>query len=119
MELSRLDKYKIKYKDFKTKINSLENFLSQYQGKKGLSVFSLDLVSQKLDIPATEAYFLLNLAEQEDLLNKKYRIKTIDDEFDLGQFDDKNEIPLKIYSDALGKYVNHDKYYIDIVFEVK
>ena len=119
MELSKLEKYKTKYKEFNSKIDSLEQLLSKYIEKGNISVISLDQVSQKLNVSTSEAYFLLSLAEDENLVDKRYQVRTIDDEFDLGEFENKNEIPSSIYSEAQGKYIDKDKYYIDIVFEFK
>lgn len=119
MALTNLEKYKEKYKDFSSKINSLENFLASYSGKSNPIAFSIDQFSQVLHTPPTETIFLLSLAEKENLVQKKYEVWADDESNTLGEFESKNDIPDLIYDPYTSKEIKRDNFYIVIVFEIK
>jgi len=114
-----LEKYKKKYKDFNSKISSLESFLSSYSGKKDSIAFSVDQFSQVLHTPPTETLFLLSLAEKENLVHKKYEVWANDDSNALGEYENKNDIPDLIYDPSSNKEIKKDNFYVVIVFEIK
>lgn len=118
MELTRLEKYKRKYQEFNSKISSLQKVLGQLNNDH-VSVITPYYISKKLSIPELDAFFLLSLAELEHIVDKKYKVLASDDDYLLGEFDDKSEIPDSIYNNANGKKVKKDDFYIDVVFELK
>jgi hypothetical protein len=119
MDLTKLEKYKRQYKQFESKIDSLEKLLAKYTEGGMVHTFSLDQATQQLNVPATVAIFLLSLAEKENFLDKKFHVKSTDSDFDLGSFKAAEDIPKKIFSEAEGKLLSRDDYYVEIVFELK
>lgn len=118
MELTRLEKYKAQFKDLKEPINSLQSFLNSFSGSKGVTILTPYVVSAKLRIPETDAFFLLSLAEREDIVRKKYQVWTEDHNL-LGDFDDTGSIPETLIDLESGKPVDRDHFYVDLVFELE
>jgi hypothetical protein len=121
MQLDKLDKYKTKFKPFEGKIASLQKFLGQIPSpvKGEISIISPYYVSTKLSIPEIDVFFLLSLAEKEQLVHKKYKAFTIDGDTLLDDYENKNLIPNEIYNNATGDTVNKENFYIDIVYEIE
>ena len=119
MEWIKLEKYKKKFKALRSEIDSLQSYLSKIdEMRTGVSIISPYAISKVLSIPEIDAYFLLSLAEDEKLVHKVYKVWTNDDEYLLGEYDVKEQIPQKITNNATGKEVDKDHFYIDVVFEV-
>jgi len=119
MEWIKLEKYKKKFKSLRSEIDSLQSYLSEVdRSRKGVSIISPYVISKQLAIPELDAFFLLSLAENENLLHKVYKVWTNDDEYLLGEYEIKELIPETITNDATGKEVDKDHFYIDIVFEL-
>lgn len=117
MDLSKLEKYKQKFRFFREPIGSLQAYLDKVS-QSAIQIISPYQVSRVLAIPELDAVFLLALAEKEHLVQKKFLVFTKDEHSLLGEFDDKQEIPTEIENNETGKPVDQDHYYIDIVFEV-
>ena len=118
MELQRLDKYKVKFKDFKQSISSFEAYLSQlYQGVFGKDSIIVPIdVSTILHVTEMDAVFLLSLAEKEHILKKIYKVFTDDNTF-LEEFEDPKTIPKTIPNPETGRMVDRSNYYVDLVYE--
>ena len=117
MELAKLEKYKKEFKSFSNKIESLQTYLKRVAERR-LHLIRPDVVSQALHISEFDAIFLLSLAEQENLLHRKFLVYTKTEHVQLGEFDDSAAIPSNIYDDYSGKEIYKDNFYVDIVFEV-
>jgi len=76
------------------------------------------LISDKLKVSELDAIFLLSLAENENLLHKKYFVFTKNENNPLGEFDSSSSIPQCIVDQTTGREVYEDNYYVDIAFEV-
>lgn len=117
MDLSKLEKYKQKFKIFHDPIGSLQAYLYRVS-HSAIHIISPYQVSKVLSIPEIDAVFLLTLAEQEHLVQKKFLVFSKDEHSLLGEFEDNREIPAEIENNETGKPVDQDHYYIDVVFEV-
>jgi hypothetical protein len=114
MGLEKLEKYKTKFKYFENTISSLQSYL-QNKIKNPIEVINPDKVSQALDIPSSDALFLLSLAEKEHLLTRIFFVYTKNHDF-LGEFPKRSTIPTKI-EDENGRYIDEGNYYIDVAFK--
>lgn len=121
MQLGKLEKYKTKFKPFKEKITSLQEYLRKIPtpAKGEISIISPYDLSSRLSIPEIDIFFLLSLAEREQLVHKKYKAFTIDGDTLLDDYDNKNLIPNEIYNQATGDTVDKENFYIDIVYEIE
>lgn len=117
MDLGKLEKYKRQFKVFTDKIGGLQSYLERISQSR-IPQISPYQVSQVLAVPETDAIFLLSLAEQENLVQKRFLVFDENENSLLGEYKDNSEIPEKIRSDETGKYVDADHYHIDIVFRV-
>lgn len=119
MDLSKLEKYKRKYKAFDSKIASLQGFLNDIDKSNVVQkVLQPYVLSRRLSIPELDIIFVLNLAEKEQLVHKAYKIWTIDDQYYLGEFSTPDAIPQKIRNNETGEYVDRENFYASLVFEV-
>jgi len=119
MELRKLEKYKIQFKNFTGTIDSLQSYLNNLdQDGKEVPIITPYIISKKLKIPETDAFFILSLAEKEHILHKKYQVWTNDQNF-LGDFEDTQSIPSVITDNETGRQVDRDHYYVDIVFQLE
>lgn len=119
MELTRLDKYKLQFKNLTGKIDSLISFLTELKkAGKEASIITPYVISKKLQIDETDAFFLLSIAEKESILHKKYQVWTNDQSF-LGDYENTQNIPETITDLETGKEVDRDHFYVDIVFELE
>lgn len=119
MELSRLDKYKKKFREFSDSINSLQQYLSGQTLSSAATSHAISAhdVSEMLHIDELDALFLLSLAEKEHLVNRVYKVFTEDDTF-LGDFPNNSAIPKKLHNDSTGETVDRDHVIVDLVFEL-
>ena len=119
MELERLEKYKGQFKNFSKVIDSFQSYLSGLNmSGNTMPIIEPYIVSKKLSIPESDAYFILSLAEKEHILHKKFKVWTNDNPTLLGDFDNSQSIPYEIINKDTGKKVARDDYYVDIVFEL-
>jgi len=119
MELTRLEKYKVQFKNFTKTIESLQSYLNGLDSEgKDAPIITPYVVSKKLHIPETDAFFILSLAEKESILHKKYQVWTNEQSF-LGNYDNTQSIPPEITDNETGRMVDRDHYYVDIVFELE
>lgn len=120
MELSRLDKYKKKFREFSGSINSLQQYLSRHSVHRAgtTTAISAHDVSSVLNIRELDALFLLSLAEKEQLVHRVYKVFTEDDTF-LGEFRNNLAIPQKLHNDSTGQMVDRDHVIVDLVFELE
>lgn len=76
------------------------------------------VLSVVLKVPETDAYFLLSLAEKENIVHKKYKVFATSGNDFLGDYDDTQSIPEEI-TDPEGNSFDRDHYYVDITFELE
>lgn len=121
MELARLEKYKNQYKYFDKQIDSLQRYLSNIDrtnsGQSTVTIIQPHSVSKALNVSEFDAIFLLSLAENENLVHRKFFVFTKNGNNPLGEYDNSNAIPAYIRDDETGREVYKDNYYVDIVFE--
>ncbi|WP_214070731.1 hypothetical protein [Mucilaginibacter sp. dw_454] len=119
MELARLEKYKTQFRLFKSAIDSMQSYLQKVNRQaKDAVIITPHNLSAVLNIPETDAFFLLSLAEKENILHKKYKVfATAGNDF-LGDFDDTHSIPEEI-TDPEGNSFDRDHYYVDITYELE
>ncbi|MEB0301562.1 hypothetical protein [Mucilaginibacter sp. 5C4] len=119
MELVRLEKYKVQFKNFTKTIESLQSYLSSLNtGSIDAPIITPYVVSKKLNIPETDAFFILSLAEKESILHKKFQVWTENESF-LGDYENTQSIPNEIFNQATGKKVDRDHFFVDVVFELE
>jgi len=118
MELTRLEKYKNQFKDLSEKISSLQSFLGTLGVGRSNAILTPYVVSVKLHIPETDAFFLLSLAAREDIVHKKFQVWTEDHNL-LGDFESTNSIPETLTDMQSGKEVDRDHFFVDVVFELE
>ena len=120
MELNRLEKYKAEYEHLAPKISSLQSFLRKSkETSKGISLVTPYQLSKTIGVDEMAAFFILSLAEKENLVTKKYSVFADDNNVLLGEFDSETNIPEKIVNDETGKEVDRNHYYVEISFELE
>ena len=116
MELGRLEKYKKQFKTFNHQIENLKQYLKQII-TSGHHIIYLDRVTTTLDVPATDAIFLMSLAEKEHLVKKKLLVYSKKDDYQIGEYSSASEIPSEVKDMFNDKTLSPDEYYIDIIYE--
>lgn len=121
MDSIKLEQFKQHYKELADRISKLNSLLiTMYNNSVGLLTVSPYLVSKKLGVDETDAFFLLTLAAGENILQTKYKVWSNDHLTLLGEYEDRNQIP-EIIEDPDDSRIKFDRnqYYVEVAFEAE